>query len=450
MSPPSLPPVYEHPSPRSTLLPYLEPLLPYPLPLVRRIQFHYQSPHKRAIATFPPGASPNSHAKPHAAFAALYLDRSRSPEAEAWIFSTAELPSPPRQPQDLHTREVERLQALALLHAVACQPLPPGFAAAADPRRLLLGNVHGLVLAFLQGDDIGFGVDGDDEDGDPDTDPEDNATLGPDAFAPRPTRPPTPPASPPHKTDRRETLREGRGVVDRYTEPYAKHLIPARAAAGERVGSRRRKLIAIPGLAWDRVRPDEFRTVLARTPIPRSEATLALLPSIAARRRVPISPPAQNGVHGANGANGTTDGGPDARPVEETDELMAWAFIGVDGTLTSLHVEERWRGRGLGKEVARRAAGLVAAGAGMAGVGDGGGRTAAEEEWLHSDVARSNGESAGVARALGGVEAWHVYWVWADLERVERWARELGTGAANGMLSRKMGRLWRRLKQGRR
>lgn len=124
--------------------------------------------------------------------------------------------------------------------------------------------------------------------------------------------------------------------------------------------------------------------------------------------------------------------------------MVAWAFLGPDGSLTSLHVEPGHRGRGLAKAVAGRLltalahdeAGMgfrpvVGNGAGTFGRDDNGGESAkkthanASEDgsagpraWAHSDVAAGNVESAAVAKGLGGTEGWSVRWVGVDLRAV--------------------------------
>lgn len=100
--------------------------------------------------------------------------------------------------------------------------------------------------------------------------------------------------------------------------------------------------------------------------------------------------------------------------------------MGVDGSLTSLHVEPAHRGKGLAKAVGRRLfRNLVEDARGMGfvavGVGEGG-------LMVHSDVAVGNVESAGVARGLGGREGWRVRWVSVDLGRVDGAVRGLEKG----------------------
>ena len=97
----------------------------------------------------------------------------------------------------------------------------------------------------------------------------------------------------------------------------------------------------------------------------------------------------------------SSEGGPQEEVADkENGRLAAWKFRALDGSLTTLHVEEGWRGRGLAKLVAAMVFGFVRAG--VVEFGDGNGK---EGEWCH--VATDNAGSIGVAKALGGTEAWN-------------------------------------------
>jgi ribosomal protein S18 acetylase RimI-like enzyme len=136
------------------------------------------------------------------------------------------------------------------------------------------------------------------------------------------------------------------------------------------------------GLHWGKVRTEDFALVRSRTDIPRQDATLGLLPSIA------IFPDSVDGK--------------DTAPI-------AWSFLGPDASLSSLHVEPEWRGKGLAKKLAAK---LFREGSvGVFGAeGD-------EDVWAHADVALGNSQSRGVCKSLGGVEKWQVYWLRIDLGR---------------------------------
>jgi hypothetical protein len=86
------------------------------------------------------------------------------------------------------------------------------------------------------------------------------------------------------------------------------------------------------------------------------------------------------------------------------DRLIAWAFIGLDGALTSLHVEEEWRGKGLAKKIAARVVKES-----MEGEGYG-----------HAYVANDNIPSQAVCHSIGGNCIIQRYWILLDLAKVKQ------------------------------
>ncbi|MCJ1404677.1 hypothetical protein MMC11_007903 [Xylographa trunciseda] len=371
MAPPSPPEVHTHPSPRLTLLPHLLPLLPFSLPLVRRIQFHFQSPHAHVLSTIAPDTPPPQSPTPTSApppFAALYLDRSRAPETEGWLFSTLELPASLRPNSPPHSETSQLPHLLALLRHIPSLPLPPSYPPAQAPSLLLLGSVHRSVLQALKGSPIPPHAGK-------------KVISGPSAAS----------GEDRVHGDLRDNSATRGGCVRGHTVPYKKFLFRpdtiARAAAADRAAAEEAKLEGL-GLEWTAVREGEFELVASRTEIPRSGRTMKLLGSVGLRRR-------------AEGTEG---------------QLVSWAFLGPDGSLTSLHVEPEFRGKGLGKLVTRRLFGLLAQRGKRSGFGDVG----VGEEWCHSDVAADNAGSIGVARGLGGEEGWECFWGWVDLSEADR------------------------------
>jgi len=149
--------------------------------------------------------------------------------------------------------------------------------------------------------------------------------------------------------------------------------------------------------------------VRSRTQIPRQDATLALLPSLA------LFPEEETGHQAEQGP-----------PV-------AWAFLGADGSLCSLHTEPEWRGRGIAKVLARKlfreggfAGGLHGEGTELNKEGKIGERTEQQDmevdggRWAHADVAVDNMSSRKVMKGLGGEEAWTVVWIRVDMEKVKQ------------------------------
>ncbi|GAB7363554.1 hypothetical protein MBLNU230_g3821t1 [Neophaeotheca triangularis] len=141
------------------------------------------------------------------------------------------------------------------------------------------------------------------------------------------------------------------------------------------------------GFRWSKLHPDDLALVIKRSHIPRKPRTLGLLHNLA------IYP---------------EDG--------EMEELglrraapIAWAFVGLDASLTTLHVEPEWRGLGLAGKLTGS---LFRAGleefivneiGDAAGVGD--------EIMAHAVVVQGNQASIRVMEGLGGLAGWWCYWV---------------------------------------
>jgi len=135
------------------------------------------------------------------------------------------------------------------------------------------------------------------------------------------------------------------------------------------------------GLRWGQLKPEHFHLVRSRTQIPRQDRTLAVLPNIG------IFPSTSDAHAGSN---------PDP---------VAWVFVGLDGSLTTLHVEKAWRGKGLAKAITTKLFKEK-----MQGLW--------EPEQIHyayGFVIKGNEESEGMCRSLGGVSGWMVYWLRVDL-----------------------------------
>ncbi|KAG8623799.1 hypothetical protein KVT40_008775 [Elsinoe batatas] len=140
------------------------------------------------------------------------------------------------------------------------------------------------------------------------------------------------------------------------------------------------------GLVWGEVKERDYPLVRSRTGIPRQDRTLRILPSVA--------------IYLA----GQEEGPP-----------VAWTFLGVDSSLTTLHVEEEYRGRGLAKKLALKVW-CEHLGWYVRQYTRGMER---EERWAHADVAISNAPSNGVCKSLGGYTEWADYWFRADLNALQ-------------------------------
>lgn len=146
-------------------------------------------------------------------------------------------------------------------------------------------------------------------------------------------------------------------------------------------------------LRWGTVREQDFALVQTRTGVPRAPALLRTMSSIA------IFPALRNSEYQK-----------DVAPI-------AWGFLGVDGTLSAMHVEEEYRGRGLAKKVAANLIHNILPQ--MFDItGEPGGGLA------HADVAPENDSSRGVCESVGGKNptGWVVYWVRVDLDKAREYA----------------------------
>jgi hypothetical protein len=136
-----------------------------------------------------------------------------------------------------------------------------------------------------------------------------------------------------------------------------------------------------PTLRWGKLQPKHYPLIRSRTEIARQDFTLARLPNLAI---FPVSPT-------------------DASPV-------AWAFVGLDGSLTSLHTEAPFRRMGLAKALTAKLFREEMGHFWEAGV----------EKFAHGNVAVGNEASARMCRQLGGRDVGEVFWIRVDLEAAGR------------------------------
>ncbi|KZF25934.1 hypothetical protein L228DRAFT_242320 [Xylona heveae TC161] len=448
--PSSLPRIYFHPPSGSSVLPLLKPLLPYSLTLLRRIQFHARSPHSYILASFPPPligrtlttevASTTFPLTPKSLpshFVIAFVDRSRGPETEMWFFTSLELPEGWKDRIDsteslgswddilaraglsesaatnedggiglgrggvwglgnedgkwddlYHDHEIRQSQSNGLSN---------GAAAAETQRPLLNADSNNtsdeeaaqivrsqLLSLFKIVRDLPPSTK-------PDVEAEKaaaSATLEADGVhisSPNDTSQENPQAEQPPLRDypiilvgaihaRNIAALKPTGIFTRYTVPNHKYLfhIPSLRAAR-----------ALPdNLEFGPVREQFFPQVRSRTAIARLDRTLRICQSL--------------GVYEKHS------------PSEESTEnspLVAWAFLGPDSSIMSLTTEKAYRGRGLAKALTVN---LISQK--MSTFGD--------EPFGHSDVTFDNETSIRVARSLGGVYCWTVYWAEVDLERI--------------------------------
>ena len=102
---------------------------------------------------------------------------------------------------------------------------------------------------------------------------------------------------------------------------------------------------------------------------------------------------------------------PNVGLLNEEDKLVAWGYVGVDGSFATLYVLPEYRGKALASYVAvellsrlnRREYNDLGY--------DG------ESGWVHSDVYDGNAGSEGVMRSLGARVGWTSHYVWIDSDK---------------------------------
>ncbi|KAI0508424.1 hypothetical protein F5B22DRAFT_405718 [Xylaria bambusicola] len=276
-------------------------------------------------------------------FAAAYLDFSRGPETELWIYSSMEgrLSGISSTQDEMGIRAKERwgtsheegddeelgrerediASAVALLHEVKRQQdlyFAPGTTRANEREypTVLVGNLNEILRKRLAAPDVGMDL-------------------------------------------------VSTGLYDKWIFEIAK--LPD-ADLTDDIGT-----VNGHRWVWDVVRREDIAFTISRTNIPRRERTMKLLPSTALY---------------------TNNGTP-----------VAWAFLGPDSSLSSLHCEEPYRGRGIAKAVAVK---LL-----RDHLGDY--NDDAYIGW--ADVAPDNVQSQGVCRSLNGKPLWQISWSRLDLNR---------------------------------
>ncbi|KAL7809573.1 hypothetical protein V8C26DRAFT_411584 [Trichoderma gracile] len=120
------------------------------------------------------------------------------------------------------------------------------------------------------------------------------------------------------------------------------------------------------GMHWDSASLDDCQIIVSRTDIPRTAEMLVNLPNLMIKR---------------------DDGTP-----------IAWALLGTDGSLVSVHCEEPYRRRGLAKKLATK---LLLEKSPQFG----------DDGWLCADVSPSNESSRAMCKSLNGKPSWLVSWI---------------------------------------
>jgi hypothetical protein len=172
-------------------------------------------------------------------------------------------------------------------------------------------------------------------------------------------------------------------------------------------------VVAPAGFKFSRVPERDLDIVLGTSNMNRQKATLLELPNMAI----------------------LTDEGSQSR-------LVAWAYVNLDGSISTLYCLPEFRGRGFAKMVAGQllralrdgefalalssssssdfSEGDEKAGKNAAG-GEGEARLVANDGrsgFVHGDVAKENEGSKGVMRGLGGTSTSENSYIWIDLEKI--------------------------------
>lgn len=156
------------------------------------------------------------------------------------------------------------------------------------------------------------------------------------------------------------------------TLPYRKYMFDLASMAG---GNAARDLPA--GLQWGPLETRHYELIRDRIHVPRQDSTLAVMRSI--------------GVF-----------------CEQSDDPVAWSFLGLDGSVTSLFIEPRWRGKGLAKVMTAEL---------LRGKMDSfWGRN--DERLAHALVSVDNEASSRMCESLGGVDNGLVYRLRIDLSNL--------------------------------
>ncbi|KUJ20185.1 uncharacterized protein LY89DRAFT_473415 [Mollisia scopiformis] len=134
------------------------------------------------------------------------------------------------------------------------------------------------------------------------------------------------------------------------------------------------------GYTITRVPDDQLDIVISTSSIPRQPSTYKLLPSV--------------GV------------------LDPNDKLIAWGYVGIDGSFATLYVLPDFRGRGISSIIGRELLSRLNNGD-FSDMGYDG-----KSGWVHSDVYDGNAGSEAVMRGLGGFIAWKSSYVWIDSARL--------------------------------
>lgn len=161
--------------------------------------------------------------------------------------------------------------------------------------------------------------------------------------------------------------------------PYITHWNQWNISISDFSSNAKQKRVLPEGFSVGRVPEEQLDIVLATSSIKRQASTMLMLPNV--------------GLLNAK------------------EELVAWGYIGIDGSFATLYVLPEYRGKGLASLVAVELLGRLSRGD-FADLGYQG-----ESGWAHSDVHDGNRESEGVMKSLSGKVGWKSSYLWFDSDK---------------------------------
>lgn len=332
--------VYHHTATSPVLQSVLHTTLPYSINLVYRTQHPNRTKDAHILATFPENAE-TTQPIPEC-WAAAYLDRSMRPETELWIFATGEMPGHSTTTEEQFCPTCKEA-ILSLISYMSTLPTPP----------LLPENQKALDLAKQHEKEF------------PETGPDVRYPPSPGAYTRHLLLPNVVSLGAVHDRvaqicqDTHLTCPQFPGLESRLT----KFLF--------RISDLPRQEPLPSGYQWTEMNELDLDFIQSRTPIPRPRHTLLSMKNVAVSET-------------------------------ETNKVVAWVFLGLDGSLTTLHVEAEHRGRRIAKAIVSRLLRQYANGLAVDGDGN---------SWAHADVYDGNIQGGAVCRGLGASKTWPIFWI---------------------------------------
>lgn len=329
----------------SQALDLLRPYLPVSLPLYRRLQVGRFFEHTVLLTNLPSLARPSSSTEDsQTQWYLSFLDRTSRPETEIWLYGSWE--SDPSQPTPAQ-EDVQNNHIRSLLKHIKTLPVPES-----HHREFLDAE---LAKAAAEEEDAT-------------ANDKDSSGLSRSDYASHLHNSSIILLGAVHEKTNQIINRTGLnewGEVPNHT--YIFSSLPSSLPAPRPLPE---------GLQWGTLQYSDYALVRSRTQIPRQDKTLAILPQLAVR--------------------------------DAENRLVAWAFVGLDGSLTTLHVEAEYRGKGLAKAITVKLFTEKMEALWEDGV----------DKMAHGYVVEGNTASSAVCTSLGGKNKWDAYWIRVDLEKV--------------------------------